>query len=417
MSSRASAPTCRTGDDGGTGIALYKDGLYAEVNDRIVRYALPPATIAPTGASRKSSSPACRSPAIIRCILSRSTHKGALYRRPRLGDQFLPGGEPHAESPGHRPLHRTGNPRRHLALRRQQDLASNSRRPSVSPPACAMARAFPSTRQAACSRPSTAATNCRRTGPSSTRASRAPNCRPRNWSNSNRAPISAGLNATSTASRRSSCSRRNMAATAARRSAFARRSRRPSRAFPPIGRPTTCRSTTARLSRSRYRGGAFIAFHGSWNRAPCRKAAIMSCSSRWPTARLRANSSSSPMASPAPNKDPAGPRIAPRAWRSGRTARFIFPTTSMGASGASPIRATTAALRGGAGARAADASLRPLPPEGIHPDAGEAMVAAAPPGAKRNSGAGRTHFPGRGAAAPASAATAPTPRAGRSAPT
>jgi glucose/arabinose dehydrogenase/mono/diheme cytochrome c family protein len=37
------------GSAGGTGIALYHDALYAEVNDRIVRYALPPGTLVPQG--------------------------------------------------------------------------------------------------------------------------------------------------------------------------------------------------------------------------------------------------------------------------------------------------------------------------------------------------------------------------------
>ena len=39
-----------TGGHGGTGIALYNGGLYAEVNDRIVRYALPAGVITPTAA-------------------------------------------------------------------------------------------------------------------------------------------------------------------------------------------------------------------------------------------------------------------------------------------------------------------------------------------------------------------------------
>ena len=39
-----------SGNAGGTGIALYNGALYAETNDRIVRYALPPGAIAPTGA-------------------------------------------------------------------------------------------------------------------------------------------------------------------------------------------------------------------------------------------------------------------------------------------------------------------------------------------------------------------------------
>jgi glucose/arabinose dehydrogenase/mono/diheme cytochrome c family protein len=41
--------TIEQGDNGGTGIALYKNSLYAEVNDRIVRYALPKDGITPTG--------------------------------------------------------------------------------------------------------------------------------------------------------------------------------------------------------------------------------------------------------------------------------------------------------------------------------------------------------------------------------
>jgi glucose/arabinose dehydrogenase/cytochrome c5 len=42
--------TREQGSAGGTGIALYHGGLFAEVNDRIVRYALPAGAIVPTGA-------------------------------------------------------------------------------------------------------------------------------------------------------------------------------------------------------------------------------------------------------------------------------------------------------------------------------------------------------------------------------
>ena len=42
--------TREEGSAGGTGIALYNGGLFAEVNDRIVRYALPAGVSAPTGA-------------------------------------------------------------------------------------------------------------------------------------------------------------------------------------------------------------------------------------------------------------------------------------------------------------------------------------------------------------------------------
>jgi glucose/arabinose dehydrogenase len=40
-------PGTESGNAGGTGIALYNCALYAETNDRIVRYALPAETVAP----------------------------------------------------------------------------------------------------------------------------------------------------------------------------------------------------------------------------------------------------------------------------------------------------------------------------------------------------------------------------------
>jgi glucose/arabinose dehydrogenase/cytochrome c5 len=43
--------TSEQGSHGGTGIALYNGGLFAEVNDRIVRYDLPPGAITPNGAA------------------------------------------------------------------------------------------------------------------------------------------------------------------------------------------------------------------------------------------------------------------------------------------------------------------------------------------------------------------------------
>src|SRR5205809_4054494 len=42
-------PGAETGNAGGTGIALYNGALYAETNDRIVRYALPTGAVAPSG--------------------------------------------------------------------------------------------------------------------------------------------------------------------------------------------------------------------------------------------------------------------------------------------------------------------------------------------------------------------------------
>ena len=46
-------PTAAEGNKGGTGVAIYNGYLYAETNDRIVRYALPANGIAPTGAPQR----------------------------------------------------------------------------------------------------------------------------------------------------------------------------------------------------------------------------------------------------------------------------------------------------------------------------------------------------------------------------
>ena len=43
--------TVQSGGHGGTGISMYKGAIYAEINDRIVRYSLPAGSIAPTGSA------------------------------------------------------------------------------------------------------------------------------------------------------------------------------------------------------------------------------------------------------------------------------------------------------------------------------------------------------------------------------
>src|ERR1700729_4376292 len=43
--------TVQSGGAGGTGIGLYKNGLYAEINDKIVRYALPAGSPVPRGSA------------------------------------------------------------------------------------------------------------------------------------------------------------------------------------------------------------------------------------------------------------------------------------------------------------------------------------------------------------------------------
>jgi glucose/arabinose dehydrogenase len=62
-------PGVPQGSAGGTGIAYYKGAIYAEMNDRILRYPLPAGASCRTG-RRRWSSPACRSAGIIPCIPS-----------------------------------------------------------------------------------------------------------------------------------------------------------------------------------------------------------------------------------------------------------------------------------------------------------------------------------------------------------
>src|SRR5271163_2847484 len=49
--SRRFGETLSSGGAGGTGIGLYKGGLFAEINDKIVRYALPAGAIVPQGSA------------------------------------------------------------------------------------------------------------------------------------------------------------------------------------------------------------------------------------------------------------------------------------------------------------------------------------------------------------------------------
>ena len=86
--SSASARPSQRGGAGGTGIGLYKGSLYAEINDRIVRYSLPEA---------RSSRPARRNDRF-RIASRRRPSDASLYHRRRRchvrgrrhRDQFLP---------------------------------------------------------------------------------------------------------------------------------------------------------------------------------------------------------------------------------------------------------------------------------------------------------------------------------------
>ena len=108
-------PSRADGNAGGTGIAIYKDYVYAETNDRIVRYPLPANGIAPTGQPETviSGLPLTGDHPMHPFQIDRA---GQYVRRLGIGNEFLPEPEPHAECSRQQALHRTGNPRRHLAL-------------------------------------------------------------------------------------------------------------------------------------------------------------------------------------------------------------------------------------------------------------------------------------------------------------
>ncbi len=93
------------GSAGGTGIAIYNGGLYAEQNDKIIRYPLPTDAVAPKGSPQVivSGLPLTGDHPMHPFIIDADAH---IYRRPRLGYECLPGREPHAQLARPSALHR-----------------------------------------------------------------------------------------------------------------------------------------------------------------------------------------------------------------------------------------------------------------------------------------------------------------------
>ncbi len=111
-------PDAKSGNAGGTGIASYNGALYAETNDRIVRYTLPAGKIAPTAPPE----------VIVSGLPLTGDHPmhpfeidahGALYVDLGSATNSCQVAEPHARLPRHPAMHRARNAGRHLALRRQ----------------------------------------------------------------------------------------------------------------------------------------------------------------------------------------------------------------------------------------------------------------------------------------------------------
>ncbi len=147
------------------------------------------------------------------------------------------------------------------------DAISPRRSASGGPPACATRKPSRSIHPPACSgRRSMAAINWARAGDSATKTT--PKSRPRNSGRCRRAPTTAGRIATTIPSRTRRWRHPSTAVTASSRAiAAARRSRR-SR-FPGHWAPLQLAFVPRRSALgAAYEGGAFLAFHGSWNRAP-----------------------------------------------------------------------------------------------------------------------------------------------------
>ena len=104
--------------------------------------------------------------------------------------------------------------------------------------------------------------------------------------------------------------------------------------FPLTGHRTISRSTKVRNSRRATKAVPSSPSMAHGTERPGRKAATTSCSSRSQTARRPAITSSSPTASPASTRIRAGPRIARQGWRWDLTARSTLLTTRPAASGA-----------------------------------------------------------------------------------
>jgi glucose/arabinose dehydrogenase len=171
--------TAAEGDHGGTGIALYRDALYAEINDRIVRYSLKPGETTPTAKPET--------------IVERMPLDGDHPMHPFIidadGNLFVSMGSAtnSCEVKNRMPHSRGNDPCTELKTRAgiwRYDANKTGQRFSPKERYASglrNAEGSTSTRTVASMSPSTGATSSARTGPSSIPPSRASSCRPRRW--------------------------------------------------------------------------------------------------------------------------------------------------------------------------------------------------------------------------------------------
>ena len=369
-------PGVESGNAGGTGIALYNGALFAETNDRIVRYALPPGAIAPTGAPEVVVS-GLPLPATIPCIRSRS-----MRRAPCTSTSARP------------PMPASG--RTEFRILRASSRARSSRRgpasgamtptapassslpPSASPPGCATAKASHSTPPAGYSRPSTGGTSCARTGARSTPRSRAPNEPAEELVQLERGADFGWPYCYFDLSQQKLVLAPEYGGDGGKAIGPCAGKRAPVAAFPAHWAPNDLAIYDGQQFPAPYRGGAFIAFHGSWNRAPSPQGGYNVVFQPLADGKASGNyvvfADGFAGASKEPGRAahrPSGLAVGPDGAlyvsddQRGRIWRIVF----RGGTAVTAIAPAPAPAGGSASTAAAG------PPEGVHPDAGSQIAA------------------------------------------
>ena len=256
----------QSGGIGGTGIALYRGALFVEANDKILRYELPSGGNDADGRAHGRRQPASteRRPS---AAPVRDRFRRGDVRQLRLGDECLRHQGSDARVARPRSVHRAAHARGHLALRRQPH------RPDVLTGRAVRDRdsqrhRHDHRRATARSTPrSMAATSSRRTGPSSTRRSRDRTFPPKSSCWSSRARDFGWPYCYYDDTKRQLVLAPEYGGNGTEVGRCASM-RAPIATFPAHWAPNGVVFYESDRFPAKYRGGAFIAFHGSWNRAP-----------------------------------------------------------------------------------------------------------------------------------------------------
>ena len=251
---------------GGTGIAVHRGALYVEDNGKIVRYRLASGALVPQGNPEVILSGLWTERGHIMHPFA-ITSDGVLYVNSGSITNSCQEKDRTLESPGLSPcpeLQLHAGIWRYDAGKTGQTFSAAERYATGTRNVVALAVNAARTLYATLH----GRDNWPPTGRSSTPSSRTTSC-PRKCSRGSiAATTSAGRTATSTAASASTCSRPNTVATAGRPRARARRRKQPALTFPAHWAPNGMTFYSGSTFPAKYRGGAFVAFHGSHDRKP-----------------------------------------------------------------------------------------------------------------------------------------------------